>query len=102
MHTDAYDALVNLKKYIREYGGEPIGRVACVRLIDEFMEKAVLAPPPRCFEDVGEYDRLIKRLQSWGDASRYWDAMRSTRKYFDETTKMVPLNYCPNCKSVHS
>lgn len=31
------DALVNLKKFIREYNGEPMGRVACIRMIDEFM-----------------------------------------------------------------
>ena len=46
MHTDAYDALVNLKKYIREQDTEPTGRAACIRLVDEFMKKAVALPAP--------------------------------------------------------
>ena len=32
MHTEAYDALVNLKKYIREYSGELIGRIAPIEI----------------------------------------------------------------------
>ena len=51
MHTDAYDALVNLKKYIRELSGEPIGRIACIRIIDEFMEKAVFVHGVNCFKE---------------------------------------------------
>ena len=34
------DALVNLKKFIREQSGEPIGRDDCIYLIDEFMALA--------------------------------------------------------------
>lgn len=49
MHTEAYDALVNLKKYIREYSGEPIGRIACIQLIDEFIKKAVRPPAPAIY-----------------------------------------------------
>jgi len=42
MHTDAWDALVNLKKFIREKTGEAGFRAVCIHLVDEFMQKAVV------------------------------------------------------------
>ena len=58
MHTEAFDALVNLKKYIRELpGGRRHSRSpsSIIQLIDEFIEKAVIPDYIRAGETVCEH-----------------------------------------------
>jgi len=69
MHTDAYDALVNLKKYIRESSEEPLGRKNLgrddfIRVINEFIQKAI-SVCSHCKHDLTDNQHGFDQNDGW-------------------------------------